>query len=262
MVEALVLPGKDAKRDLVVPAGGWTDLASANEAALAWCAEVNQRKHSEIAAVPMERLATERTLLRALPSLRPPLREGAIRKVDRLSTVRFGSARYSAPARLRGARVEVLAGEGTVTIRHEGREVAHHPLVGPGEVALCDDHYGGPANRPARAVRPRDRVEAAFVALGPVAEAFLRLAAAAGTPRLAGELAEIVALEAAWGRPALERALGRATRFRRFRAADVRSILAAGHGAPTPARPGADLRVGLPVVPMRPLSAYALEAAR
>jgi hypothetical protein len=35
------------------------------------------------------------------------LREGVLRKVDRLATVRFGSARYSAPKELVGERVAV-----------------------------------------------------------------------------------------------------------------------------------------------------------
>ena len=41
-----------AKSDLVVPAAGWSSLAVANAAAIAWCAEVNGRRHADIAAVP------------------------------------------------------------------------------------------------------------------------------------------------------------------------------------------------------------------
>ena len=72
-----------------------TDLRAANAAAAAWCAEVNAAVHSEICAVPAERLATERELLGALPSLRRGVGAAVTRKVDRLSCVRFGSARYS-----------------------------------------------------------------------------------------------------------------------------------------------------------------------
>jgi hypothetical protein len=96
--------------------------------------------------------------------------------------------------------------------------------------------------------------------LGAVAEGFLRAAAAAGTSRLATELTEITGLEASWGREALVAALERATRFRRFRAEDVRAILAAGPGAPTPTEPGQLLALELPQAPVRPLSAYSLEA--
>jgi hypothetical protein len=96
--------------------------------------------------------------------------------------------------------------------------------------------------------------------LGPTAEAFLRAAAAAGTTKLGSEIAVIVSLEAAWGRPALVAALGRAVEFRRFKAADVRSILEAGAGVPTMVAEGGELGLGLPEVPVRDLAAYSLEA--
>gem|GEM_PF-5758676 len=63
----------------------------ANTAATGWCAEVNGRVHSETSAVPDERLVTERTLLRRLPSLRPAIGLVHVRTVDHLRTVRFGS---------------------------------------------------------------------------------------------------------------------------------------------------------------------------
>jgi transposase len=258
-----------AKADLVIPgadgSGGWNSLAEANAAAVAWCAEVNARTHSQTCAVPNERLAAERAVLGPLPSLRPPLRRGEARKVDRLATVRFGSARYSVPARLVGMTVEVAADDREVVVGHGDAEVARHPLVAPGEASICDDHYGGPrgnGGRPTRAIRPRSQSEQAFVALGPVAERFLRAAAAAGTPRLATELAAIVALVASHGQAELVAALERATSFRRFAAADVRAILAAGAGAPALVQPGQPLEVELPTVATRSLAAYAPEVWR
>lgn len=259
IVEALV---GYAKADLVVPAGGWPSLEEANRAAREWCREVNGRVHSEIAAVPTERLLVERTLLRPLPALRPSLHQGELRKVDKLSTVRFGSARYSVPIELKRKRVEVSVQEGVVVICYQGLEKARHPFKAPGEVSIDDEHYGSPAKKPTRPFRPRSKDEIAFLGLGPVAERFLRSAAAEGTSRLASELAEIVAMEAAWGREALVSALGRAERFRRWKAADVRAILVAGGGLPTPTRAGPPLLLALPAVPARPLAAYALEALR
>lgn len=251
-----------AQVDLVVPAlaeGGWADLATANAAAAQWCREVNGRVHSAIAAVPAERLARERRLLRPLPAVRPPLRSGELRTVDRLGTVRFGAARYVVPERLVGAVVEVVAQaqeEGVVSICQQGVEVVRHRLGAPGEVVWGD--LAPTARRPVRALRPRTASELAFLSWGAGAERFLRAAAAAGTLRLETELAAIVALEACWGRPALLTALERATRFRRFRAADVRAILEAGPGLPTPTAPGAVLALATPPVPVRPLSAYAV----
>src|SRR5579859_3633053 len=84
-----------AKADLMVPQAPFGDLAAANTAARSWCAEVNGAVHSEICAVPAERMLTERELLGPLPSLRASIGNMTSRKVDRLSCVRFGSARYS-----------------------------------------------------------------------------------------------------------------------------------------------------------------------
>jgi transposase len=251
------------QRDLLVPAEleqPWPDLTDANAAARAWCTEVNGRVHSETAAVPLERLQVERGVLRPLPVLRPPLREGEVRKVDRLGMVRFGSGRYAVPEQLVGADVEIIAHENLVVIRHAGAEIVRHVVVGPGEVAFGS--LASAARQPARGVRPRTAAEVAFIGLGPAAETFLRTAAAAGTLRLEHELKELVELEAVWGRPALIRALERGARFRRFKATDVRAILTAGTGVPTPMRPGQQLQLDLPEVPTRPLSAYAMAALR
>jgi hypothetical protein len=105
-------------------------------------------------------------------------------------------------------------------------------------------------------------VEQEFMALGPCAEDFLRAGAAAGTQRLASELADIVGLERSWGREALVVALRRAVEFRRFRADDLRSILATNGAAPRPTPPGTPLQMPLPTVPVRELSAYALDLLR
>ncbi|CAG7632619.1 hypothetical protein E143388_07418 [Rhodococcus opacus] len=61
--------------------------------------------------------------------------------------------------------------------------------------------------------------------------------AAAGNIRLASELAVLLALGAAHGTDALIGALSRAVAFKQFRAADVRSILAARAGTRSPPRP-------------------------
>ena len=142
-------------------------------------------------------------------------------------------------------------------IRHDGQEVARHALVAPGQVSIRDEHYGGPRSGPTRAPRPRTGAERAFCALGPQAEPFLIGAAAAGTPRLASEITEILGLEAAFGREPLVGALERAHRFGRYRAGDVRAILAAGAGLAEVVGPGTPLPLELPAAPGRPLSAYA-----
>ena len=156
--------------------------------------------------------------------------------MDRLSCVRFGSARYSVPVRLIGEQVGLRTDDGRllVIMTAAGEVVAEHVLVAPGEASVRDEHYGGPRPAPRRAVRPKTAAEKEFCALGPVAEAFITGAAAAGSTRLAAELAELNTLRAAHGEQAFLAALDRAVAFSRWRAADVRSILAAGAGAPQP----------------------------
>ena len=250
-----------AKTDLLVGLGPFEGPADANVAAVSWCAELNARRHTDTVAVPDERLAVERALLGSLPSARLAIGPVETRTVDHLRTVRFRSARYSVPGSVIGRRVELRVEGSGLVITHRGTEIARHRLVGPGELNLDDTHYGGPVRTPARALRPRTPAELAFLGLGPVAEAFLRAAAGAGVTKLPTELARIVALERAHGREALVGALERALAHRRFRADDIRAILAAGPGVSRPRAAGTAL-TGLPAVPVRPLAAYAVEDGR
>ena len=136
-----------------------------------------------------------------------------------------------------GHRVEVLAGSSGVTILvpATGEVLAEHPLMAPGGASVLDAHYGPPRpNTPARKVTPRTPAEQAFCALGPVAEQWLRNAAASGNTRLGPELEELAALEAAHGQQALVAALERAITFGRWRAS--------GSGRSWPPAPGSRSR--------------------
>jgi len=235
-------------------------LAQANTAAIAWCTQVNAAVHSQIAAVPAERLVAEAPLLGALPSLRASIGAAVVvRKVDKLSCVRFASGRYSVPTTLIGTHVHLVhhGGRLQVVVPATGQIVADHELVAPGETSILDAHYGGPRPAPARNVRPRSVAEREFCALGEVAAAFITGAAASGNTRLGVELVELNALAAAHGQTMFLAALGRAVAFRRWRAADVRSILAAGTGTPDPTATGTALVIDLPVAPGRSLAQYA-----
>ena len=130
--------------------------------------------------------------------------------------------------------------------------------MAPGDTSILDEHYGGTRPVPRRAVRPRTPAEKAFCALGPVAEAFIAGAAAAGHTRLGPELVELTALAAAHGPDALVAALDRAIAFKCWRAEDVGSILAAGTGVAHPRQPGPPFQLHLPVAPTRALSAYSI----
>ena len=264
MVENLV---GYAKTDLMVPQAPLSDsaggLVRANEVAAAWCAEVNAATHSEICAVPTQRLETERGLLAELPSLRAEFgARPTTRKVDKLSCIRFASGRYSVPNRLIGNTVTVLIEDRTLRVIEPvtGEVLAEHTLVPPGETSILDDHYGGPRpDKPRRAPRPRTPAEKAFLALGPIAEEFLTGAAAAGVTKLTTEISEILTLGAAHGKEPLLAALERAVRFGRWRAADVRSILATNGQAPMPRPAGQALVLTLPIVPTRSLETYRID---
>ena len=260
-----------AKDDLLVPLelddDPWADgLAGLNDRAQSWCEEVNGRRHSEIHAVPAERLESERELLAELPSLRLEVGPKPItRKVDKLSCIRFGSARYSVPNRLIGTVVTVLVDERDRVLRViepvTGEVHAEHAFVAPGETSIVDAHYDRPRpDTPRRGARPRTAIEREFLALGPVAEQFLVGAAAAGVTKLGTEIAEVLTLGAAHGAEPLLAALERAVAFGRWRADDVRSILATNGHAPKPTAAGQALVMTLPTVPTRSLDAYRIDA--
>jgi transposase len=247
------------KSDLMIPEElSVGELATANSKGRAWLGEVNSVEHSEICAVPFERLAVERKLFSELPTLRATIGKIVIRTVSKLSCVRFGSARYSVPMSHIGREVELRVRDGVITIVVGDETIAEHLVVSPGEASVDDDHYGGPRPLPTRAVRPKSAAEKAFCALGPAAEAFIKGAAAKGMTGLARDLDELCQLEAIHGREPVIAALERAVAFSRFRAADVVSILGAGHGAPRPTRTGEALIIELPSVPVRSLSDYAI----
>jgi hypothetical protein len=189
-------------------------------------------------------------VLRPLPSLRAAMRHGVTRKVDKLATVRIGSARYSVPHTLRGRRVDVSTVDDRIEIWHQDLRVAQHRLVPPGGPSILDEHYYGPARKPQRAVRPRTSAEKDFLALGEEAVAFLRAAAAAGTTRLpptspTSPLCAPRTEPRRWP----PRWAGRSS-FAVSRP-KMRAILTAGPAAPTPAPAGQALPGPRPAVPTR-----------
>ena len=249
-----------AKRDLPVPDD--SDGSGRVERGGGRVVRRGQRRRARRdRAVPAEQLVVERELLGALPALRPRIGRVEVRKVDKLSTIRVASARYSVPSRLVGRRVEAVIFDGQVRIYDlDGELVAEHPQKGPGEASILDEHYPTPRRAPSRGPRPRSDIERSFLALGEPAEAFIRAGAAAGMTMLPKEIAEIVTdLLPAHDADAVARALSRATRFGRFRAADVRSILAIGPAAPEPATAGDGVVVDLPAVEVRGFDAYRIE---
>jgi transposase len=253
-VEALV---RFTKSDLI-PYEGFASLDDANQAAGEWCAEVNGELHYETRARPAERIEAERPLFRALPAARPAVACGEERKVDRLATARFSSARYSVPHRLVGQTVQVQASDRDVVIMHRGVPVAQHALLAPGEASIIDSHYPTPAPSGVRALRPRTPSEHAFLALGGEAEDYLRAAAAAGTARLHERLEEALGLARTRGEDQARAALDRATSFGRFAHGDLASIADGLRAAPPTVVADAEPLAleGMPKVAVRSLTDY------
>jgi transposase len=253
-VEAVV---RFTKSDLI-PYEGFASLDQANQAGAEWCAEVNAEAHYETRARPVERLEVERPLFRALPALRPAIACGEDRKVDRLATVRFCSARYSVPHRLVSQTVQVAATDRDLVIMHAGVPVAQHQLLAPGEASIADSHYPMSAPTGVRALRPRTPSEHAFLALGAEAEDYLRAAAAAGTARLHERLEEALVLARTRGEEQTRAALQRATTFGRFAHGDLASIADRLRAAPPASVLDAEPLTleGLPKVAVRSLDEY------
>lgn len=258
-IEAVV---RFTKSDLI-PYEGFGSLDEANQAGAAWCEEVNGEIHYETRARPVERLALERPLFRCLPTQRPAVACGEDRKVDRLATVRFVSARYSVPHRLVGQTVQVAASDRDVAIMHQGVPVAQHQLLAPGEASIADVHYPTPAPTGIRSLRPRTPSEHAFLALGAEAEDYLRAAAAAGTARLHERLDEALSLARTRGEDQARATLARASTFSRFAHGDLASIADGLRAAPPASVADAEpLQLeGLPKVAGRSLADYRQQRA-
>lgn len=241
---------KIAKADLVPTQANlgeqystFTELRVACEA---FMAKVNGRRHRESARVPELALATERARLHTLAASPHTMALGVTRVVNTDQSVRFGSVRYSVPPGLVGAEVwvrvvgtEVVIVADTTTVpvvlSWAGGvsglvEAARHTTSTPGTPRIEQSHYPDHPQEPDGTPRPpkpraRTEAEAAFLALGEGARAWLVEACAAGTVRVRAKMADAVQLAALVGAERVDAALGVAAAAGRFAEADLASIL-------------------------------------
>lgn len=225
-----------AKADLVPTdanlRGEYSSWAELEAACDVFCERVNNRVHAVTRRVPAEALETEAALLHAIPAEPYTIAFGESRAVSWSQTVSFRGARYSVPAAWRDLRVWVrVSGDDVVIVGdHRGGgvvEVARHHLVGPGGASICDAHYPdhptGPLERKPKAT---NRSEAAFLALGEGAAAWLIEAAAVGARQIEARMAEAVALAKIHPPVIVDEALGAAAMAGRFAPGDLESIMA------------------------------------
>ena len=247
-----------AEANLLEGYGSFGELARACEE---FCAVVNGRVHRETCAVPAERLRIERARLHPVPEVPHTAALGTTRVVNTDQTIRFGSVRYSVPPGLVGAEVWVRAdGDELVAVADLAAlplrpawagdgplglaEVARHRLSVPGNPRINLAHYPDHPQQPGGTPRPPQprpvtAQEAAFLAIGDGARAWLTEAAAAGASRVRAKMAEAVELAVLAGTAAVDAALGTAAMAGRFGDGDLLSIVgyqAAGHaGGPAAA---------------------------
>ncbi len=248
-----------AKADLVPTSANLRDdyhsFAELRAETAVWCEQVNERVHRETGRAPVDMLAEEQARLHPVPRDPYVAALGETRVVTRSSVISLGGVRYSVPHQLIDQTVFVRVDGDEVIIAHHGRdgvrEVARHLVSTPGIPRLDLSHYPPRSaskildHRPA----PRTPGEAAFLALGPGAAAWLTGAAAAGTARVRMKMGQAVEFAAVYGEAEVDAALAVAAEAGRFAEGDLASILRhqrrnTGDGVVVPLIEGHSLQTG------------------
>jgi transposase len=239
-----------AKADLVPTdhnlRGAYGSFAELERACEGFCERVNTREHRVTRRAPAVMLAEEQGRLHPLPAFAHTLCFGQTRKVTKQATVSIGGSVYSVPSALVDERVWArVEGSELVVVHADGlegaREVARHELTTPGLPSILDEHYPPrPPGALERKPRAQGSEEAAFLALGAGAEAWLTRAAAAGATRVRRKISEAVDLSKLHGQGEVNEALASAAHAERFAEGDLAAILAHhqqnGQVIPFPAR--------------------------
>jgi hypothetical protein len=232
-----------AKADLVPTSANllpdnrcFSELAAACTAVMD---DVNNRVHRETMRIPAHALLVEQRRMHPLPAAPLTTALGQTRAVNTDQTIRFGSVRYSTPPGLVGSEVwaRVEGDDLVITAATDTglAEVARHRLSTPGNPRIDLGHYPDHPQDPTGAPKPpkakaRNQAEAAFLALGPGAYAWLVEGTSIGVQRVRTKMAEAVELSALMGTDAVDQALGIAAAAGRFADGDLLSILTY-HGA-------------------------------
>lgn len=187
--------------------------------------------HRETGRAPVDMLAAQQARLHTIPGEPYTAALGQRRVVTRASVISLGGVRYSVPHTLVDASVFVRVDGDEVVIAHQGRdgvaEVARHRTSTPGNPQIDLSHY--PPRSASKILEhtpaPRTPGEAAFLALGPGAAAWLIAAAAAGTARIKRKMDQAVEFAAVSGSETVDAALACAAEAGRSAEGDLSSIL-------------------------------------
>lgn len=223
-----------AKADLVPTEANLLDeyhtFGQLERACRQFCDQVNERVHRETRRRPVEALAEERARLHPLPERPFTAAFGTTRRVCWDATISVEGVRYSVPHELVDSRVwarfhgdELIV---TAVAEQGPAEVARHARSRPGNPSIKDEHYPDRGDKDGgRTPKATSAEEAAFLALGPGAAAWLVEAAGAGARRIRPKMAEAITLAKLHGAADVDKALGTAAIAGRFAENDLLRIL-------------------------------------
>ncbi|WFE60014.1 IS21 family transposase [Micromonospora sp. WMMD712] len=232
---------KIAKADLVPTSANLLDQYRKFSELEAACRDfttgVNDRIHRDTRRRPAEALREEQQRLHPLPAQAFTVAFGTTRRVNWDCTISVEGVRYSVPHHLVDTRVWARFHGDELIVTAVGdtgpAEVARHQRAQPGQPSIHDDHYplrARQADTDQRVPRARTADEAAFLALGSGAAAWLVEAAATGVRGVRRKMTEAVALAKLHDPADVDRALGTAAMAGRFADNDLLRLLAHQRG--------------------------------
>ena len=113
-----------------LPGRSFRDFDDLNRQALAWCCDVaNQKVKRVLGMSPEAAYVIEKTYLRSLPAVLPPVYEVFERVVDLYGYISVETNRYSAPERYVGKTLTVYKYPAEIQIFNRGTLLATHPRL-------------------------------------------------------------------------------------------------------------------------------------
>jgi transposase len=127
----------------------------------AWTDKVNQRQHRTVRAVPVDRLAEEKTRMRSLPARMPDVDRCHVIRVPAQPFVRVDRNDYSINPAFAGRRVEVRVSQSEITavVLDTGELAARHRRVFAGGLTLLDPAHQTRLERQRDERRQRHQVD-------------------------------------------------------------------------------------------------------